>query len=129
VSWREVGALRDAIASAPPEGVFTHFHSAERADGTRQEQENRFDRALAEPPVRPAMTHAKNGPAVARRRAAVTPWTVARPGIFLYGVGSGDDAEIAPDPVVSLRARVVDLRTIQAGDTVSYGATFRADSP
>lgn len=129
VSWREVAALHDAIASAPPEGVFTHFHSAERSDGTREEQEQRFATALAELPLRPAMIHAENSPAVARRRAAGTPWTVARPGIFLYGVGSGEDAGIAPDPVVSLRARVVDLRTIQAGDTVSYGATFRADSP
>ncbi|HEY7237160.1 MAG TPA: alanine racemase [Gemmatimonadaceae bacterium] len=129
VSWRDVGTLRDAIANAPPEGVFTHFHSAERADRTREEQEQRFARALAELPVRPAMIHAENSPAVARRRASGTSWTVARPGIFLYGVGSGDDAAIAPDPVVSLRARVVDMRVIQAGDTVSYGATFRADSP
>jgi alanine racemase len=30
--------------------------------------------------------------------------------------------------VVSLRARIVDLRTIAAGETVSYNGTFRADS-
>jgi alanine racemase len=82
---------------------------------------------LAALPVKPEMVHAENSPALARRGAqASARWSVARPGIFLYGVGSGDSAEIAPDPVVSLRARVVDLRTIEAGDIVSYGATYRA---
>jgi len=130
VSWRDVSALYDAIAAAPPQGVFTHFHSADRDDGSREEQQKRFAVILAELPVRPEMIHAENSPAVARRGAdAGQRWTVARPGIFLYGVGSGDGEQIVPDPVVSLRARVVDLRTIEAGDTVSYGATFRAETP
>jgi len=129
VPWRQVASLHDAVAAAPPQGVFTHFHSAERGDGSREEQEQRFLDAVEALPVRPEMIHAENSPAVARRPAGQTRrWTVARPGIFLYGVGSGAGEEIAPDPVVSLRARVVDLRMIQAGDTVSYGATFRADS-
>jgi alanine racemase len=129
VSWREVHSLHDAIAEAPPQGVFTHFHSAERGDGSRAEQERRFLDVVAALPVRPEMIHAENSPAVARRPAGQRRrWTVARPGIFLYGVGSGEGEEIAPDPVVSLRARVVDLRTIEAGDTVSYGATFRPDA-
>src|SRR5215210_6209492 len=39
VSWTEVGALHDAIAFYPPQGVFTHFHSAELDDGSREQQE------------------------------------------------------------------------------------------
>ena len=129
VSWRDVKTLHDAIVAAPPQGVFTHFHSAERGDGSREEQEQRFNAVLADLPVRPEMIHAENSPAVARRGPRDGQrWTVARPGIFLYGVGSGAGEQIAPDPVVSLRARVVDLRTIEAGDTVSYGATFRAET-
>jgi alanine racemase len=31
--------------------------------------------------------------------------------------------------VVHLRARVVDLRDLRAGETVSYGATWRAPGP
>jgi alanine racemase len=110
--------------------VFTHFHSAERNDGSRREQEKRFEGVLAALPVRPEMVHAENSPAAANRGAGYhARWTIARPGIFLYGVGFGDDAEMAPEPVVALRARVVDLRTLEAGDTVSYGATFRAERP
>jgi alanine racemase len=128
VSWREVAQLHDAIIASPPQGVFTHFHSAELGDGSREEQERRFAKALAELPVRPEMVHAENSPAVVRRGVhAQGHWTVARPGIFLYGVGSG--AEIEPYPVVSVRARVVDMRSIEAGDTVSYGGTYRANSP
>ena len=130
VSWRDVAQLHTAITASPPQGAFTHFHSAERGDGSREEQELRFAKALADLPVRPELVHAENSPAVVRRGVhAKGHWTLARPGIFLYGVGSGDAAEIEPDPVVSVRARVVDVRSIETGDTVSYGATFRAESP
>jgi alanine racemase len=124
--WRQLDSLRPVLASAPPQGVFTHFHSAELNDGSRVEQERRFAEALSLLPVRPELVHAENSAAIARHRDSGTQWTLARPGIFLYGVGSGDGAEIVPDPVASLRARVVDLRTIEPGETVSYDATFRA---
>jgi len=128
VSWRDVAALHDAIAAAPPEGVFTHFHSAERDDGSRREQEERFVRVLDALPAQPSMVHVENSPAALHRGAAYhRRWTIARPGVFLYGVGFGAGAELTPDPVVALRARVVDVRTIEPGDSVSYGGTFRAE--
>ena len=127
VSWREVGALHELIAAGPPQGVFTHFHSAEREDGSRRVQEERFAAVVAALPVRPEMVHAENSPAASRRHGSRARWTIARPGVFLYGVGFGAGAEIAPEPVVAVRARIVDLRTVEAGDTVSYGATFRAE--
>ena len=124
--WRDVATLHDAIAAAPPQGVFTHFHSAELADDSRIEQEDRFIKVIEALPVRPAMIHAENSPGATHRgKKYHRQWSVARPGVFLYGVGFGD-AEIEPEPVVSVRARVVDLRTIDPGDSVSYGATFRA---
>ena len=131
IPWRDVRALRaiqDLIAAAPPQGVFTHFHSAERADGSRREQEQRFSDVLASLPVRPEMVHAENSPAASWRGSDYQrQWSVARPGVFLYGVGFGEGAEITPDPVVTVRARVVDLRTIEPGDSVSYGAAFVAN--
>jgi alanine racemase len=53
---------------------------------------------------------------------------VIRPGIFLYGVSSGAGARIEPEPVVHVRARVVEVREIDAGEAVSYEATWRAPS-
>jgi alanine racemase len=123
--WDEVGALREAAAATPPEGAFTHFHSADRDDGSMAEQERRFRDALDRLPARPALLHADNGPAIERR--AGTPWDLVRPGVFLYGVGCVDGAEIAPRPVARVRARVVEVRTVRDGETVSYLASWRAE--
>jgi alanine racemase len=124
IRWDEVDCLAEVIAANPPQGVFTHFHSAEKNDATRSVQEERFAAALERLPVRPSMIHAENSPAIEHR--GPSPWTVARPGIFLYGVGT-NSAAITPEPVVSLRARIVDIRTVLDGETVSYSGTYRAD--
>ena len=124
VRWDDVRSLSDAIAGALPEGAFTHFHSASLDDGTLAEQESRFDRALAELPQRPAVLHAENSAALARGERSR--WSLGRPGIFLYGAGSGVGARVRPEPVVSMRARIVELRSVRAGESVSYDATFRA---
>jgi len=126
VQWNEIDSLRDVLTVHPPEGVFTHFHSAERNDESRAEQERRFDEALARLPFRPSLVHAENSPAVEHRGSSL--WSIARPGIFLYGVGSGNDPQIQPESVASVRARIVETRFIDAGEGVSYGATFRAPS-
>jgi alanine racemase len=124
VRWDEVDPLRAAIARCPPEGVYTHFHSAELNDGSVDVQEKRFQEALASLPERPGVLHVENSAAVARREG--TAWSCVRPGIFMYGVGSGDGALVEPEPVVHLRARVIDLRRVRDGETVSYDATYRA---
>lgn len=124
VRWHEIDRLRDAIAAAPPEGAYTHFHSAELDDRSRDEQESRFARALACLDHRPRWLHAENSAALARRERSR--WSIARPGVFLYGVGSGVGARVAPEPVAHVRARVVDVRWLHEGDTVSYDAAYRA---
>ncbi|MDQ3697257.1 MAG: alanine racemase, partial [Gemmatimonadota bacterium] len=124
VRWDEIAMLRDLIAAHPPEGAFTHFHSADRNDGSAELQERRFCNAVATLPVRPKLLHAENGPAITRRHGSS--WDLVRPGVFLYGVGSGVGAELRAGVVVHVRARVVDLRTVRDGETVSYSATYRA---
>ena len=126
IQWNALDPILDTVAAFPPEGAFTHFHSADVADESRAVQEERFDRAVATLPARPAMLHAENSSAVERRGRS--PWTVARPGIFLYGVGIGGGAAsgLKPCHVATVRARVVDLRVIEDGETVSYGGTYRA---
>lgn len=123
--WDLVSEHRELLARSRPEGVFTHFHSAELDDASRDLQEERFAQALAALPERPALVHAENGPAVERR--APSKWSICRPGIFLYGVPGFDGGPIVPDPVVSVRARIVEVRTVADGETVSYDATWRAN--
>ena len=122
--WHQVAEHRALFERAAPQGVFTHFHSAEMDDASRDVQERRFAEALAALPQRPGMVHCENGPAVERR--SPSPWTVVRPGIFLYGVPGFEGGAINPEPVASLRARIVELRTVGDGETVSYDATWTA---
>ncbi|MEX2182246.1 MAG: alanine racemase [Gemmatimonadaceae bacterium] len=125
IAWDAVASLGDAIRACPPAGAFTHFHSAELDDGSLERQEARFRQAVEALPMRPPLLHTENSAAMARR--SPSPWDCARPGVFLYGVGSGAKAAIQPEPVVHLRAQVLEVRDVASGETVSYDATWRAD--
>jgi alanine racemase len=122
VRWDEVESLRDALAEHPPEGAFTHFHSAALDEGSVRLQRERFALALARLPARPAMLHAENSAAI--ERIAASELDLLRPGVFLYGVGSGTGSLVSAEPVAHVRARIVDLRDVPPGETVSYDATW-----
>ena len=69
------------------------------------------------------MLHAENSPGAERAHGG-SRWDVVRPGVFLYGVSAG--AVLPAEPVAHLRARIVDVRDVRDGETVSYGATWTA---
>jgi alanine racemase len=50
-----------------------------------------------------------------------------RPGIALYGGAPFDDPLVPLQSAVTLRAPVLQVRTLGPGDTVGYGATWEAD--
>jgi alanine racemase len=54
---------------------------------------------------------------------------MARPGAALYGVNPTPEADNPMQPVVELKARIVQLRTIERGESVGYGATWTARHP
>ncbi len=125
IDHRVVATLQEAVAEFPPEGAFTHFHTADVDDGSLETQEKQFRGAIAKLPRRPRLLHAENSAAIVRR--SDSEWDAVRPGVFLYGVSSGSHLALQPEPVVSLRARVLEVRTVAAGESVSYGATWRAE--
>jgi alanine racemase len=123
VRWDEVAALADLLDTPRLEGCYTQFHSADRRDGSADEQLDRFLGAVAGLKRRPPLLHVANSAAALRdRRFALD---MVRPGVYLYG---GAPAEWIPGgrPVVSIRARVVSVRTVRRGETVSYNATWAA---
>ena len=126
IGWRDAASLSGLVAQHPPSGAYTHFHSAERNNGALDLQQARFRDALAALNVAIPLLHAENSPAIERQ--SPSPWSIARPGVFLYGVGGAEGSALVPRHVASLRARIVELRTIEAGDTVSYSATYTAAS-
>ena len=122
--WDAIGSLAEVVRRSPPEGAYTHFFSAELDDGTMELQEHRFRVALAELGVHIQMLHADNSAAIARRCPSL--WNAVRPGVFLYGVGSGPRSALKPEAVVRLCARLVELRDVRPGESVSYGASWIA---
>jgi alanine racemase len=124
--WFEAGTLRETLALAAAstgwEGIFTHFHSADFDAAATAEQWQRFRRVLDGMPRRPPLVHAANSAAA----LAGTDYAgdLVRPGIFLYG--GGIPGRPAPATVARLRAPVVAVRRLRAGDSVSYGATWHA---
>lgn len=124
VPWREIESVTDLVGANPPRGAFTHFHSANLGDASVSVQEDRFREAIAKLPVRPQLLHTDSSAAVVRH--GKSDWDAVRLGIFMYGVGSGEGAGIEPEPVVTIKAPVVELRWVEPGDTVSYEATWTA---
>lgn len=124
VEWWRIGEVVDLARANPPEGAFTHFHSADVDLASVEEQEVRFREAVAALSVRPGLLHAENSPSVAQR--GQSQWDIVRPGVFLYGVHPSAVSGFAAEPVAHLRARVVELRDVREGETVSYGATWKA---
>jgi len=121
-----LGAAAALVRDAPGwEAACTHFHSPEDDPAATERQWRRLQDTLACLPRRPPLVHAANSAAALRgpRYAA----DLVRPGIFLYGGAAGPGP--APRPVAAFRARVVALRRVQPGDTVSYGAEWTADRP
>ena len=54
---------------------------------------------------------------------------LVRPGVALYGVNPTPAKKNPMRPVVELKARIIQVRTINKGDTVGYGAAFTATRP
>ena len=103
-------------------GTLTHFHSADTSFEQTLAQWTRFGRALDVlrlAGVDTGIVHAANSAAVLRYEEFSA--DLVRPGIRLYG---GGEWEPRGRPVVAVRARVLDVREVEAGATVSYGATW-----
>ncbi len=117
--------LSSALATSPGwEGLYTHFHSSDESIISLDEQWLRFEGVLAALPRKPSLVHAANSGAALRERRFSG--DLVRPGIFLYG---GEAGGRYPSPVVQLTSRVVSVRRVPAGATVSYGAAWTASSP
>jgi alanine racemase len=54
---------------------------------------------------------------------------LVRPGIGLYGATANPGEDHGLEPVVRLEAPVLQLRQLESGDTVGYGAAYVADRP
>ena len=125
-------------------GIFSHFASSEVFTNTAvgqqtREQEERFYAALERLRalgIDPGIVHLANSAAIVTRPET---WAdMVRPGAILYGYHPGYDppekreeaeAHLPLKPVMSLRARIISIRTVPVGAGVGYNATFVAKRP
>src|SRR3954467_6774300 len=54
---------------------------------------------------------------------------LVRPGAAVYGINPTPEADNPMQPVVELKARIVQLRNLEKGETVGYGGTWTARRP
>ncbi len=108
--------------------VYTHFHSAGTDPAATARQLIRLRSAasaLEAAGVEIPFLHAANSDAMMADPQYHL--GLVRPGIYLYGGRRGSGAAGAPaDPesVARVRARVLEVRDLAPGSTVSYGATY-----
>lgn len=115
------------LADAPLSLVMSHLACAEDTDGEANSRQHAAFHRLAD----------RLGASVPRSlgnsAAAFHPrdlrGDLVRPGLALYGAQPSREAEGQLRPVVSLDARVLQLRSIPAGTGVGYGLTYVADAP
>jgi len=112
--------------------VYTHFPDADAPDaGASLEQVRRFRELLERLEargLRPPRVHAANSAGTVNLPDALLDWV--RVGLIAYGLHpSRDVAGLPLQPVMSFRSRLVQVRELPAGATVSYARTYTAPGP
>lgn len=106
--------------------VMSHLACAdEPADAMNRRQLDAFAAARARLPVAPGSLAASSGIFLGADWAC----DLVRPGAALYGVNPVPGEDNPMQPVVNLTARILQVREIDTGTAVGYGATYRTRAP
>ncbi|HEV7671909.1 MAG TPA: alanine racemase [Thermoanaerobaculia bacterium] len=138
VPLADAGRALEIIRSSPQlklAGLLSHFANADDLTNAKNDrQESRFESVLAQLTARERETieiHMANSAAALHRPSSRN--TLVRMGIGLYGIDpvdpatTGDETGLAP--VMSLVARIVQVREVPAGTQLSYGGRTITERP
>lgn len=111
------------------QGLMSHFADDDLADHHRAEgQVDHFERvrhAIEALGLKVPLLHMANSAAIMGLERA---WfNMVRPGIMLYGYSASSTktaAKVPIQPVMTLKTRILHLKRVPAGTSVSYGRTF-----
>lgn len=124
-----------------PEGIFTHFASADEgadgADYTAQQFIQFMDAVtkLAQSGIHFPLRHCANSAAIFDQPEVPglpdVHLDMVRAGIVLYGLAPSGQTRNLPElrPVMALKSVISHIKTIEPGESVSYGRCFVADTP
>lgn len=118
------------LAGLETEGIFTHYACADEPSSPLTGiQTERFELLVSELESRGVefkVKHICNSAGILREECK--PYDAVRAGIILYGVPpSYEFDKNAFEQVMTLKTRIAHIHEINAGETISYGATFTAD--
>ena len=121
VAREELARVQD-FSNVKVGGLYTHFASGDDNEEMTRTQWD-FIAPLFEENAG-LIRHAANSPVVTRRYGF--PADMARVGLALYGIAPNAlDDDLGFAPALTWKSRVVELREVPAGRTISYGATYR----
>ena len=132
----EAADLAEAISKLPHvelEGMFSHFASADEMDKSFAESQYRkfmeADRAIKDRGIQIPLVHIDNSAGITEMKH--TECDMVRQGITLYGLWPSDDVERCLDlkPALSLKAEVVFVKDVPAGEKIGYGCTYETKAP
>lgn len=114
------------------EGVFSHLAAADMLDKAytkmQAEKFDTFVSKLEKNGVNAPVKHLYNSAAIADLEKK---YDMVRQGIILYGLRPSDDVEFnniaIPQPVMSMKTRVVQVKTLPSGESISYGCTYTTE--
>ena len=135
VDWRQAVPLAELVCGAPSlrlEGVMSHFAQSEEADrGFALVQLERFEaaiRALKDRGIEVRLRHLCNTGGFLHLPQAH--FELARLGILPLGVLPSTACRrlAGVEPVMTVKARIAAIQSLEAGDSVGYGMQFAATS-
>lgn len=112
------------------EGMFSHFALADAEDKTfAHRQLDRFRQAIRcveAAGINIPIKHLANSAAILEMPEAH--FDMVRAGIILYGLWPSAEVKHVIDlqPIMELKAKMIYVKTLQPGETISYGCTFKA---
>jgi len=116
------------------EGLFTHFAKADEADKTFTGQQlsrfTHFAKACEKAGISFDLYHVSNSAGIIDLPEANL--HMVRAGIAIYGLYPSNEVkkeQVPLIPAMELKSHIVHVKEIEAGTPVSYGGTYRAESP
>jgi len=109
-------------------GIYTHFPVADSdPEFTNRQIEafNTFVSRLKNEGIEARFLHCANSIGIMRYPQAH--FNMVRPGLILYGIQPASNIALQLEPVLSLKSKVIFIKRIEKGMSVSYGRTYIAE--
>ncbi|WP_215146076.1 alanine racemase [Exiguobacterium qingdaonense] len=110
------------------EGIYTHFATADELNSDLYyTQQERFERLMDGLHERFRYIHTSNSAGAIRMAGQDVPYNLVRVGIALYGLYPSKELETLYTflrPAFVLKSQLMQVKLLEAGQTISYGATY-----